>query len=83
MFTIVTCVAEFVGGGIQPWFRVNAIRLFANEDFFGTVTIIAEVFFAIATFYYIINVIASIRNEGWSKFMQNTWNIIDFFTVIL
>ncbi len=64
MFGVVTCVAEFVGGGVRPWFRVEAIRLFANLDGFGLVTKIAEILFAVTIFYYIVNVVITLKDEG-------------------
>ncbi len=39
LFTTVTCVAEFIGGGVQPWFRVDSFKLFADLDGFGFVTL--------------------------------------------
>lgn len=83
LFGIVTCVAEFVGGGIYPWARVDAIRLFTNLDGFGFVTVAAEILFVVASTYYLINLIMVFRQEGCSEFCQNTWNIVDLFTVVL
>jgi len=57
LFGIVTCVAELVGGGIAPWFRVEAIKLFADLNGFGFVTVIAEALFVVAAFYYLIAVL--------------------------
>ena len=81
MFGIVTCIAEFVGGGIRPWARVDAIRLFPNIDGWGIATSIAEILFLVATFYYVVMVIMAIKREGCAKFFDSTWNVIDFFTV--
>ena len=27
IYSIVTCVAEFIGGGIKPWYRIDSFRL--------------------------------------------------------
>lgn len=83
MFGIVTAAAEFVGGGIRPWFKVDAIRLFANVDGFGFVALAAEVLFVVATFYYVVNVVVTLKREGCRAFCNSTWNIIDMFTVVL
>lgn len=83
MFGVVTAVAEFVGGGIQPWARVEAIRLFANLDGFGAITLAAEILFVVATFYYLVNTIMQFKREGCSGFFSSTWNTLDFFTVIM
>ena len=83
MFSVVTAVAEFVGGGIYPYFRIDVIRLFPNVDGFGFVTRAAEVLFVIATFYYTVNTFLVMKKEGCSKFFQSTWNQIDIITVIL
>ena len=37
-----TCVAEFIGGGVQPWFRVDTFKLFADLDGFGFVTLVGK-----------------------------------------
>lgn len=81
LFCIVTCVAEVVGGGIQPYFRIDAIRLFANQDGFGIVTMIAQALFVFSTFYYIVDVIMAIKREGCNGFFSNSWNVIDLATV--
>ena len=83
MFGIVTMGAEFVGGGIRPWHRVDAIRLFPNLDTFGIITGIAEVLFLISTTYYIINLVLIFKETGCRDFFKSTWNIIDLFTVVM
>jgi len=50
-------VAEFVGGGVVPWFRVEAIKLFSDLNGFGFITALAEMLFVVSTFYYLVNVI--------------------------
>lgn len=82
-FGIVTCVAEFVGGGIRPWARVDAIRLFSDTGSFGYVTTAAEILFVVCTFYYLVNVLVVLKAEGCSEFFKGTWNIVDLFTVLL
>ncbi|XP_059084074.1 uncharacterized protein LOC131881274 [Tigriopus californicus] len=83
MFGIVTCIAEFVGGGISPDYRIDVIRLFTQTEGFGYVVQAAEVLFVCSIFYYIINIITAIRKEGCSSFFSNAWNIADVITVTL
>jgi hypothetical protein len=61
LFGIVTCVAEFVGGGVVPWFRVDAVKLFANLDASGILTVIAEMLFVFSSFYYLVAVIVTFK----------------------
>ncbi len=45
LFTLVTCVAEFVGGGVVPYYNIDVMRLFqVTADIRGTITTLAEVF---------------------------------------
>eukprot|EP00095_Tigriopus_kingsejongensis_P009158 maker-scaffold798_size95657-snap-gene-0.28 protein:Tk09158 transcript:maker-scaffold798_size95657-snap-gene-0.28-mRNA-1 annotation:"polycystic kidney disease protein 1-like 2-like" len=83
MFGIVTCVAEFVGGGISPDYRIDVIRLFVQTEGFGYVVLAAEILFVCSIFYYTIHIIASIRKEGCVNFFNNAWNIADVITVTL
>lgn len=83
MFGIVTCIAEFVGGGISPDYRIDVIRLFTQTEGFGYVVQAAEILFVCSIFYYIINIITAIRKEGCSNFFNNAWNIADVVTVTL
>lgn len=68
MFTIVTATAEFIGGGIQPYYTINPIRLFPNGDMFSTIVAIAEVLFLISILYYIVNIGATMKREGCKRF---------------
>ena len=83
MFGLVTCTAEFVGGGIYPHYRIDVFRLFPNNDGFGIVVRLAEVLFVASIFYYLINVIAVLKKEGCRQFCQNSYNVSDLLTVIL
>ena len=40
IFATVTCVAEFVGGGIVPWYRIESLRLFGAGGFAGNFNVI-------------------------------------------
>ncbi len=43
LFSLVTCVAEFVGGGVVPYYNIDVFRLFPDPTWFGTVVTFAEV----------------------------------------
>ena len=64
IFTTVTCVAEFVGGGIVPWYRIKTFRLFSNEGIGAYIVMFAEILFVASTFYYIVNLLAVLKKEG-------------------
>jgi len=69
LFALVTCVAEFIGGGIRPWYRINAVSLFSDYTGNGLIVLIADILFVVATFYYTINLFAALKKEG----CQNFW----------
>ena len=82
LFGIIKIVAEFVGGGINPYNRIEVIRLTRVMDFNGYVVTISELLFCIATFYYVLNSLASLKTLGCSEFFKDSWNIVDIFTTI-
>ena len=43
MFGVVSLVAEFIGGGIQPYVRIDILTLTRIYDTSGIITTIAEV----------------------------------------
>jgi hypothetical protein len=43
LFGVVSIVAEFIGGGIQPYVRIDILTLTRIYNFSGVVTTIAEV----------------------------------------
>ena len=84
LFGSVTAVSEFVGGGIVPWKKIESVRLFNNmETFWDFFIYAADILFAVSTFYYLTNVLATMKKEGFSDFMKNSWNVLDVFTLIL
>ena len=76
-------MAEFVGGGIVPWYRIESIRLFGSSGLGGYVVTFAEVMFVASTFYYLTNLLAVLKKEGRKEFCNNKWNLADCFTVAL
>ena len=83
MFGVVKIVAEFVGGGVNPSFRIDVIRLTRNWDLAGYAVFACEVFFILSTFYYILNTIGVMKSMGCAEFFRETWNIMDIFTILL
>jgi hypothetical protein len=59
---MVTCVAEFVGGGIKPYYRIEAVSLFTNYQGWGILILFSEIMFAVSTFYYLVNLVSAIKN---------------------
>ncbi len=72
-----------MGGGIVPWYRIDAIRLTKDVSFTGYLVTFAEIFFVVSTFYYIVNMLAILKKEGMRDFCANGWNLVDCFTVAL
>ena len=64
IFTTVTCVAEFVGGGVVPWYRIETFRLFSNGGLMSYLVDGASVLFVASTFYYIVNLLAVLKRDG-------------------
>jgi len=81
LFGIVKIVAEFVGGGISPVFRIDVIRLTRVMDFGGYVVATCEVFFVFATFYFVLNSVSSLKQMGAKAYFAELWNIMDIFTM--
>ena len=79
IYTTVTCVAEMIGGGVRPWYRIDSFRL-TNANLVVTT---AEILFAVSTFYYIVNLLAVLKKEGSKEFCANKWNLVDCGTVAL
>ena len=83
MFGVVKIVAEFVGGGVTPSFRIDVIRLTRNWDLAGYAVFTCEVLFIFSTFYYILNTIGVMKSLGCSEFFKDSWNLVDIFTILL
>ena len=83
LFGSVTAVAEFVGGGIFPWAKVESVKLFNRLEGFGYVIFGAEFLFAFATFYYLVNIITTVKREGMREFTKNSFHMSDVFTVFM
>ncbi len=43
LFTLVTCAAEFVGGGVVPYYNIDVFKLFPDTTFFGSLVMVAQV----------------------------------------
>ena len=83
LFGSVTAVAEFVGGGVFPWAKVESVKLFNRLEGFGYVIFGAEFLFAFATFYYLVNIITTVKREGMREFTKNSFHMSDVFTVFM
>ena len=82
LFGVVKIVAEFVGGGISPVFRIDIIRLTRVMDAWGYMVTACEIFFVFATFYYILNSLGALKAQGPQKFFSDAWNIVDVITIL-
>jgi hypothetical protein len=83
MFGVVKIVAEFVGGGVTPWARIDVIRLTRNWDLAGYLVFTCEVLFILSTFYYFLNTIGLMKSVGCSEFFKDSWNLVDILTIYL
>ena len=84
MFGVVRIVAEFVGGGVTPWARIDVIRLTRTWSAWSTkVVVTCEVLFILSTFYYFLNTLSMLKSMGCSEFFRDSWNIVDIFTILL
>ena len=81
-FSIVRIEANFIGGGIRPTFRIDPIKLFSDQKGMGNLVLIAEVAFAISTFYYMTSVVFNMKREGCRAYCSDAYNFIDVSTVI-
>ena len=83
MFGVVKIVAEFVGGGVTPWARIDVIRLTRRWDFAGYFVFVCEVLFILSTFYYVLNTLGVLKSVGCAEFFKDSWNLVDIFTIFL
>ncbi len=64
MFSIVSIVAEMVGGGITPYHRVDVIKLLhLPGEFMTGVVQFAQVMFVVSLFYYAGSLISVLKNQ--------------------
>ena len=56
-------MAEYIGGGVRPWFRVDSFKLFADLDGFGVITFAAELIFFASTIHACLAVVFEIRAQ--------------------
>ena len=82
LFGVIKIVAEFVGGGVSPYNRIEVIRLTRVMDFKGYVVTLCEFLFCVATFYYVLSSIVLLKTLGCSEFFKDSWNIVDIFTTV-
>ena len=80
LFGVIKIVAEFVGGGVNPYNRIEVIRLTRVMDLKGYVVTVCELLFCIATFYYVLSSVVLLKALGCSAFFKDSWNIVDIFT---
>ena len=81
LFGVVKIVAEFVGGGILPHYRVDILSLTREWNLKGYITFACEIFFILSTLYYIINSLGILKQMGVRDFFKEAWNIVDVFTI--
>jgi len=82
-FGVLRIIAEFLGGGIMPSYRIDVITLTKNMDFGGIVTLTAEGLFVVATFYYLLNAVLMLKGMGAKNYFKESWNIVDVATIAL
>ena len=81
LFGVVKIVAEFVGGGILPYYRVDILSLTREWNVKGYITFACEILFILSTLYYIINSLGILKQMGVRDFFKEAWNIMDVFTI--
>ena len=81
LFGVVKIVAEFVGGGILPYYRVDILSLTREWNLRGYITFACEILFILSTLYYIINSLGILKQMGVRAFFKEAWNIVDVFTI--
>ena len=81
LFGVVKIVAEFVGGGILPYYRVDILSLTREWNVRGYITFACEILFILSTLYYIINSLGILKQMGVRAFFKEAWNIVDVFTI--
>jgi hypothetical protein len=83
MFSLVTIVAEFIGGGVHPYYRIDVFRLFPNLTTFGYIVTASEILFVASIFYYVVNLMAIAKKDGCKAFWNDLTNVMDVLTVVL
>ncbi len=84
MFSIVKIVAEEMGGGFNPYHRIDVIKLTDLPGQFVTILVqLAQILFGVSLFYYIISLITVLKNEGCKGFCADLWNLSDLVTIVL
>ena len=82
-FGVVKIVAEQIGGGFLPWYRVDVITLTRQKNLKGYISWFCEVAFILSTLYYIVNSLAILKELGAREFFKQAWNVVDVFTISL
>ena len=54
LFAMVSCVAEFAGGGLKPWYRIEVVSLFNDYKGWNKIVLFCEIMFVVSTFYYLV-----------------------------
>ena len=68
LFGLVTCVAEFVGGGVRPYYQISFFKLFSDVNGFGFVVLAAEILFVLSIFYYIVSLASTLKKARFPCF---------------
>ena len=82
-FGVVKIVAEQIGGGFLPYYRIDVISLTRQKNLKGYILWFCEVAFILSTLYYIVNSLAILKELGAKEFFQQAWNVADVFTICL
>ena len=80
LFGVIKIVAELSGGGIHPFNRIEVIRLTRVMDLAGYIVTLSEIFFCVATMYYVLNSLLALKKLGCYEFFMDPWNTVDIFT---
>jgi hypothetical protein len=83
MFSLVTVIAEFIGGGITPWHRIDVIKLTPLPGLTASMVTGAQMLFIVSLLYYTIALLSTLKDGGCKGFCADIWNISDLMTVIL
>ena len=83
LFGVVKIVAEQIGGGFLPYYRIDVISLTRQKNVKGYILWFCEVAFILSTLYYIVNSLAILKELGAREFFKQAWNVADVFTICL
>ncbi|XP_041473066.1 uncharacterized protein LOC121422223 isoform X1 [Lytechinus variegatus] len=82
LFGVVSLLAEFLPtGGVEPFYRIDIIRLYTYAQGFGAVRLACEILFLGFIVFFIVREINNLRREGVKKYFKTFWNLAEWIII--